>query len=576
LRGAAAFGQGEGQVWAQEIQCRGNESQIDFCPTAPSQNQSCSHGNHVGLVCYDSEDVRLVDGGRPCAGRVEILLLGQWGTVCMRNWDMTDAGVVCRQLGCGDAVEALGDAHFGRGTGPIWMDEVSCRGLESTLKECGHRGWGKPHPHCHHGWDAGVICSGNVRLVRGAKRCSGRVEMHNGSSWGTVCDADFDQRDAEVVCRQLSCGPPAELREAAAFGQGEGQVWAQGIQCRGNESRIDFCPTAPSQNQSCSHGNHVGLVCSDIEDVRLVDGGRPCAGRVEVFHQGQWGTVCVYRLDMTDAGVVCRQLGCGDAVKVPGRAHFGEGSGPIWMFAVSCRGSESTLKECESRGGLSNPHHACHHSWDAGVICSGNVRLVGGAKQCSGRVEIQHGSSWGTVCDADFDQRDAEVVCRQLSCGPPAELWGAAAFGQGEGQVWAQEIQCRGNESQIDFCPTAPSQNQSCSHGNDVGLVCSDSEDVRLVDGGRSCAGRVEVFHQGLWGTVCMRNWDKTDAGVVCRQLGCADAVGAPGFDGRRSGFIWMDDVSCRGSESRLEECRHGGWGGSNCPNGMDAGVICS
>ncbi|KAJ8348974.1 hypothetical protein SKAU_G00275630 [Synaphobranchus kaupii] len=79
---------------------------------------------------------------------------------------------------------------------------------------------------------------------------------------------------------------------------------------------------------------------------------------------------------------------------------------------------------------------------------------------------------------------------------PQLEL-GAAAFGQGEGQVWAQEIHCRGNESQIDFCPTAPSQNQSCSHGNDVGLVCSDSEDVRLVDGGSPCAGRVEVFHQG-------------------------------------------------------------------------------
>ncbi|XP_061086577.1 scavenger receptor cysteine-rich type 1 protein M130-like [Conger conger] len=118
-----------------------------------------------------------------------------------------------------------------------------------------------------------------------------------------------------------------------------------------------------------------------------------------------------------------------------------------------------------------------------------------------------HGSSWGTVCDADFDQQDAEVLCRELGCGAPKELRGAAAFGQGEGQVWAEEIQCRGNESQINFCPTAASQNQPCSHGNDVSLVCSGREDVRMVNGSSPCAGRVEVYHRGEWGTVCDDYW---------------------------------------------------------------------
>ncbi|XP_061085802.1 deleted in malignant brain tumors 1 protein-like [Conger conger] len=571
LRGAAAFGQGQGQVWAEEMQCRGNESQINFCPTAPSQNQLCSHGNDVGLVCSGRVDVRLVNGGSPCAGRVEVYHRGEWGTVCDEFWGMGDAGVVCRQLGCGDAVDALGGAHFGQGSGRIWMDVVYCTGSESSLKQCPSGEWGKHH--CNHEQDAGVICS-EVRLVGGADLCSGSVEVHHGSSWGMVCDADFDQQDAEVVCRELGCGAPKELRGAAAFGQGEGQVWAEEIQCRGNESQINFCPTAPSQNQLCSHGNDVGLVCSGRVDVRLVNGGSPCAGRVEVYHRGEWGTVCDELWGMADAGVVCRQLGCGDAVDALGGAHFGQGSGRIWIDVVFCTGSESSLKQCLSgRWGK----HRCNHGQDAGVICS-EVRLVGGADLCSGSVEVHHGSSWGTVCDADFDQQDAEVVCRELGCGAPEELSGAAAFGQGEGQVWAEEIQCRGNESQINFCPTAPSQNQPCSHGNDVGLVCSGRVDVRLVNGGSPCAGRVEVYHRGEWGTVCDEFWGMGDAGVVCRQLGCGDAVDALGgaHFGQGSGRIWIDVVYCTGSESSVKQCPSGGWGKHRCNHEQDAGVICS
>lgn len=83
-----------------------------------------------------------------------------------------------------------------------------------------------------------------------------------------------------------------------------------------------------------------------------------------------------------------------------------------------------------------------------------------------------HGKTWATVCDADFDKQDAEVVCRELGCGPPVEVLGAATFGRGEGQVWREELQCKGSESQIHFCPTSTLEH-NCSHSSDVGLVCA-------------------------------------------------------------------------------------------------------
>ena len=97
----------------------------------------------------------------------------------------------------------------------------------------------------------------------------------------------------------------------------------------------------------------------------------------------------------------------------------------------------------------------------------------------------------------------------------------------------------------------------------------------------------MEIYHNGIWGTICHDYWDIKDATVVCRMLGYRYTWTAisfavfklqqdPSTDLIGTGPIWLDDVACSGNESSLTECNHRGWLVHNCDHLEDAGAWCS
>ncbi|NXI35999.1 CD6 protein, partial [Galbula dea] len=199
--------------------------------------------------------LRLVGGRSRCEGRVELKVVGTWGTVCDDNWDLADGDVVCRQLQCGRAVRVHGSATFGRGTGPILWDEVGCEGHEKHLWDCP----AALEHDCSHKEDAGVVCSEHQewRLSGGHDGCAGRVEVFFRSTWSTVCDSTWYDLEARVLCHTLGCGEPLQH---LLFNH---TLPAKMVyQCDSQQPSLAHCRWTYNKSAPCHQSHAAGVVCN--------------------------------------------------------------------------------------------------------------------------------------------------------------------------------------------------------------------------------------------------------------------------------------------------------------------------
>ena len=100
---------------------------------------------------------------------------------------------------------------------------------------------------------------------------------------------------------------------------------------------------------------------------------------------------------------------------------------------------------------------------------------------------------------------------------------------------------------------------------------------IRLADGNSPYSGRVEIYRNGVWGTVCDDKWTIINAQVVCRQLGYGSSPASVDFNvPPGTGPILMDDVNCVNGQTNLLACSHSGFDNHNCVHKEDVGVTCT
>ncbi|KAK3544610.1 hypothetical protein QTP86_017724, partial [Hemibagrus guttatus] len=328
---------------------------------------------------------------------------------------------------------------------------------------------------------------------------------------------------------------------------------------------------------SCmSHKHDAGVICNGVfnpahSSIRLVGSGGDCAGRLEVFHSGSWGTVCDDSWDIEDAQVVCRQLQCGVALSTHIPAWFGPGTGSIWLNEVEYEGNETSLWNCRFQ--LCEEGECGHHE-DVGVVCSEfkEIRLTEG---CEGNLEVFYNGTWGNVCHNQMDDETVNMVCRELNCGRHGSLSNTEARVK-SAPNWLDELKCRKHDSNLWQCPSSPwGQNRCDNHDEVARITCTEHWSLRLSGGKGSCSGRLELYHNSTWGSVCDDQWNIRNAQVVCRQLGCRSALSADRkvSSGSGEGTIWLNRVKCRGDEIHLWDCHHSLKKHTDCSH---AGVTCA
>ncbi|XP_036424497.1 lysyl oxidase homolog 3A isoform X1 [Colossoma macropomum] len=343
-------------------------------------------------------------------------------------------------------------------------------------------------------------------------------------------------------------------------------------------------------------------------------------GRVEVFYNGEWGTICDDDFTLSNAHVLCRHLGFVEALSWSHSAKYGAGTGKIWLDNVICSGSEKSIEKCLSRGWGNSD---CTHEEDAGVVCK-DERLPGfldsniiemqvdenrmeeirlrplsaahGARMpvTEGVVEVKYKEGWSQICNIGWTVKNSRVVCGMM--GFPSERITGKKPHSHRSMYKIHSVACTGNEAHLSACTMEFSKNTSapCIGGGPVVVSCVPGPQftqgrgrksklnhvtkVRLKGGARAGEGRVEVLKGSEWGTVCDDLWNLESASVVCRELGFGTAKEAltGARMGQGMGPIYMNEVQCRGDEKSLWKCPHKSITAKDCKHMEDASVKCN
>ncbi|XP_072045347.1 scavenger receptor cysteine-rich domain-containing group B protein-like [Amphiura filiformis] len=566
----AFYGSGSSAIWLDDVDCSGLENSLINCTYPEWGSHNCDHSEDAGVSCENASassiqhQLRIVGGPNSYEGRVEVYYNNSWGTVCNDYWSINNAKVVCRQIGLPYTVaKPIGNAPFGPGSGQIWLDDVVCNGSESRLQECNHNGWGIND--CGHYEDASVGCYNVSNPCDSAPCLNGGVCNNQGTSYTCACLAGYEGSNCQhnnpnndiIIVTDLDSakiftGPMSTLQLV--------EIPLQNVQ---RPVAVDFDPvdqlvywtdvTTNTINRASLDGSNQQVVISNLSDPE----GLALETVNRQFFWTDTGSNKIEKANMDGSGrtpIIDQNLDEPRAIVVDvQRSRF------FWTDWGTSPKIERANMDGSVRATLINSDL----QYPNGLAIDFTGNLMYWCDAGMNRIEVAdvNGQSRriiATTTSVDIHPFDIGIYNNDIYWSD----WGLHRLAK-VNRYNPEDVTTEGQ----------PVFNKA------GGLHIFKAIGIQLAGGSNSNEGRVEVFHNNVWGTVCDDSWGTNNAIVVCRQLGlpytAAQTLGTAAF-WKGSGQIWLDEVDCSGSESSLEDCDHNGWGTHDCGHTEDAGVLCS
>ncbi|XP_050390872.1 scavenger receptor cysteine-rich type 1 protein M130 [Patella vulgata] len=367
------YGERSKPMWLYAMECNGTETSLKSCQaTELNNNNNFCGSSHSGVrvYCYNDDDLneyRLVGGDKSNNGRVQVKYNNTWNYLC-DDYGLYDSKAtrICKQLGYKQG-ERYNNPRFANITGGYWKNYFSCRNNEPVLDLCEHRNWTYEANSCYN--NPGIYCYDSVRLSSKFSNSSGALLVNEGNDYKTVCGDDFDQNAVNVVCRELGFPSGGRILPGNNFNVHRSRINKR-YKCNGYEASLMECSAEDSRTCSnyvttlfCSNGE---VTCNNAVQDQDGDTMMTSDGQVLVYYHGIWGTICSDSWGEEESQVACREAGYQHSYSYD---YYGERSKPMWLYAMECNGTETSLKSCQATE-LNNNNIYCSSSHsDARVYC---------------------------------------------------------------------------------------------------------------------------------------------------------------------------------------------------------------
>ncbi|EDV28344.1 uncharacterized protein TRIADDRAFT_53907 [Trichoplax adhaerens] len=422
-----------------------------------------------------------------------------------------------------------------------------------------------------------------ARIVGGPNRYTGRLEVLYNGTWGGICDYRFTKEVGQVACKQLGFKGFSSNWCCSRYGYPQ-SILLSNITCRGDEISLSNCQRNPwGGSQYCSRQNSVSVACygspctagvcpnnaTCIEMSGYNETGYTCecppdyygsncqigpvangavrfnsqyyssdTGLVQVFINGEWGSICSDGFTANSGEVICRAVKKGKFVRQLSYNHD-RNTGKILFSNLKCNGTENSPIECPRS--LPNPSR-CNSYNKALVIECTNSYCDSTKNPCSGHgtCHSSNETTYNCVCDPLYTGKDCAIYYTPCSSNPCAS--------QASGRAICVDHLDKNYYS--CECPKGYS-GYNC-------LFYSEVIGIRVTDGVKYNQGLMEVYKDKAWGTTCSSQWKYSAAQVACRQLGFANmqlSWGPWRFIQNENVRIAVGSFNCTGNEPNLNHC---------------------